>query len=257
MKLKIRCPSCAKLYEVGSSDIQTEMPLFQCISCQCHFGFEYPPRDLSQILCFPVDIQKASRIETPTETTNAEQQELTKTCPKCGALNSRKSTECYSCHVLFERIEGLPKDLSLKAQPSLVKKWKNLIENFENEGLHDEFIRSCHQLDALQFATFKYEELKLAQGGDPLCDRMLARINALLLVNLSQKPISKKSENLKSKWQKYFYWGPFGLSALLILLGMVNLGHRNLIGVGVALSFMSAGLIIMIKGKISLSDFVD
>jgi hypothetical protein len=257
VKLKIRCPACAKLYEVGSSDIQTELPLFQCCSCQCHFGFEYPPKDPSQILCFPVDIQKATRRGSSVESVNAQRQELTKPCPKCGALSSRKSKECYSCHILFERVDGLPKDISLKAQPSLVKKWKNLIERIEDEKLHDEFILSCHQLDALRFAAFKYEELKSAQGGDPLCDRMLARINALLLVNLSQKPLSNLPENKKSKWQKYLFWGPFGLSALLILLGMVNLGHRNLIGVGVALSFMTAGLIVMIRGKISASDFVD
>lgn len=258
VKLKIRCPSCAKLYEVGSSDIQSEMPLFQCLSCQTHFSFEYPPKDQNQVLCFAVDIQKTNSEGMVThQIANAEQQEMSKECPKCGALNGRKSKECYSCHVLFERLEGLPKDTTLKAQPSLVKKWKNLLDNFEDENLHDDFIRTCNQLDALRFASFKYEELRLAQGGDSQCDRMLARINSLLMVNLSQKSLPSKSESEKPKWQKYLYWGPFGLSALLMLLGMVNLGHRNLIGVGVALAFMSAGLIVMVKGKISISDFID
>lgn len=184
------------------------------------------------------------------------QQEM-KTCPKCGALNGRRSHECYSCHVIFERLEGLPQDPSLRAQPSLVRRWKNLLENFEDETLHEEFLRNCAALDALRFATAKYEEIRAAQGGDALCDRMLARIQSMMLVGLEQKPLAKKSPAEKPKWQKYLFWGPYTLSALLILWGMLNLGHRNLIGLGVAIFCMASGLIVMIKGKISLSDFVD
>ncbi|WP_374028119.1 hypothetical protein ACES2J_05815 [Bdellovibrio bacteriovorus] len=273
MKLKIRCPSCAKLYEVESDDIQTESPLFQCISCEGRFSFEYPPQDPANVICFAVSLEaeEASLAESAPELEKSElvlaakrQEEIAvepgaqemKGCPKCGALNGRRAKECYSCHVIFEKLEGLPKDPSLKAQPSLVRKWKNLVENFDNESLHDEFIRSCHELDALRFAILKYEDLKTAQGGDPQCDQMIARINSLMMVGLSQKPTAK-DQAMKPKWNKYMYWGPFGLSALLILLGMINLGHRNLIGVGVALACMAAGLIVMIKGKISASDFLD
>lgn len=249
VKLKIRCPSCAKLYEVQSEDIHSEAPIFQCVSCDNRFSFEYPPMDPLNVSCFSVNLS-----EEVTSTSAAQQQESMKSCPKCGALNERRSKECYSCHVLFERLDGLPKDPSLKAQPSLVRKWKNLVENFESDRLHDEFIIACHELDALRFAVLKYEELKAAQGGDPVCDQMIARISSLMMVGLKQKPQAKPS---RPKWQKYLYWGPFGLSALMILLGMVNLGHRNLIGVGVALAFMTAGLIVMVRGRISLSDFID
>lgn len=261
VKLKIRCPSCAKLYEVQSEDIHSEAPLFQCISCETRFSFEYPPPNPLSVECFAVDmIEKSPQTaDSGAQVTlgTIAQQEATKSCPKCGALNAKHSKECYSCHVIFEKLAGLPKDPSLKAQPSLVRKWKNLVENFGNQDLHEEFILACHELDALRFAALKYEELKAAQGGDPQCDQMIARINSLMMVNLAQKPLGKTEGPARPKWQKYLYWGPFGLSALLILLGMVNLGHRNLIGVGVALSFMTAGLIVMIRGKISISDFID
>ncbi len=264
MKLKVRCPSCAKLYEVESEEILNEVPVFQCISCDSRFGFEYSPEEHSlesqQVLAF--------LIQTPAEKAFAAQQQEAiqeqvaqadmKSCPKCGALNGRKSSECYSCHVIFERLEGLPQDASLRAQPSLVRKWKNLLENFENDELHDEFIRSCHELDALRFAIMKYEEIKAAQGGDVLCDQMIAKINGLMMVGLSQNSFVKSEKDLsRPKWQKYMFWGPYGLSALLILWGMLSLGHRNLIGVGVALACMASGLIIMVRGKITLSDFID
>ena len=258
-KMKIRCPSCTKLYEVESEDIHSATPLFQCISCDCRFSFEYPPTDPQNVDCFLVPMKSSSE-ETPI----AQRQEAApvepilnemKACPKCGALNGRRTKECYSCHVIFEKLEGLPQDPSLKAQPSLVRKWKNLVNNFDNEKLHEEFLMACHQLDALRFASFKYEELKSAQGGDAQCDIMLARIQSLMLVGLSQS--SPEKEPARPKWHKYMFWGPFGLSALLILLGTTNLAHRNLVGVGVAFAFMSAGLIVMIRGKLQASDFFD
>lgn len=259
-KLKIRCPSCAKLYEVQTSDIRSETPFFQCISCESCFSFDYPPANSESIPSFLVSLNSLEENPTETPLDNAKHREEAllgemRACPKCAALNPRKSRECYSCHVLYEKLEGLPADKGLRAQPSLVRKWKTLVENFQNESLHDEFIRSCQQLEALRFALTKYEELRAAQGGDSLCDAMIAKIHTIMMVGLQQNNNSTKEAKLRPKWQKYFYWGPFGLSALMILMGMVNLGHRNLVGVGVALAVMSAGLIIMIKGRLSLSDF--
>ncbi|UYL09547.1 hypothetical protein B9G69_003045 [Bdellovibrio sp. SKB1291214] len=283
MKLKVRCPSCAKLYEVASEDIHSETPVFQCISCDSRFGFEYPPVDAANVLTFAVSTPgmgesnaqqnspmsaeellasfKDVTVEAPVEPTAGQvQSQEMKSCPKCGALNGRRSKECYSCHVLFERLEGLPQDPSLRAQPSLVRKWKNVLENFEDVNLHEAFIKSCGELDAFKFAIMKYEEIKAAQGGDVLCDQMIARINSMMIVSMSQKPTLKSAAEVNAvrpKWMKWIYIGPFALSALLILWGMLNLGHRNLIGVGVALSCMAVGLIVMIRGRLSLSDFMD
>ncbi len=237
---------------------------------------EYPPADLNNVVSFLVSVETLTTVpkgvaapevrraesEAPSVLFSEPLAQEMKSCPKCGALNGRRSKECYSCHVLFERLEGLPTDPSLRAQPSLVRKWKNLMENFGDEKLHEEFLRSCHELDALKFAAFKYEDLKTAQGGDSQCDQMLARIQSLMLVSLSQKSKTKSAANtnealIPAKWRKYLFWGPYSLAALFILLGMANLGHRNLIGVGVALICMTSGLIVMIKGRISVSDFID
>jgi len=279
VKLKVRCPSCSKLYEVSGEDIHSEVPVFQCVTCDSKFAFAYPPENPDRVDCFALTASEARLVEA--ESNNANGQKLTfqealtevvttqavvqtaqsqqmKSCPKCGAMNGRRSKECYSCHVLFERLEGLPQDPSLKAQPSLVRKWKNLLENFDNQELHDEFIRSCQKLDALRFAISKYEEIKAAQGGDALCDRMIAQINSLMMVNLSHKPLAPApAKSVKPKWQKYLFWGPYALSALLVLLGMMNLGHRNLIGLGVAIACMASGVIVMVRGRFSASDFLE
>lgn len=264
-KLKIRCPSCTKLYEVSSEDVTSETPVFQCVSCATHFYFEFPPANLEKIECFA--IEKSTTPEklasNAKQQKNVDPQEEMRSCPKCGALNGRRAHECYSCHVIFEKLEGLPMDPSLRAQPSLVRKWKNLVSNFENQELHDEFVRSCHELDALKFAALKYEEIKSAQGGDVTCDQMLARIQAMGAMSLANhrnrrveaQKVAKPEFRLN--WKKCLLLLPLAISAMLILFGMLNLGRRNLIGVGVALTFMWVGMVIMVKGRIALSDFMD
>ena len=281
VKMRARCPSCSKLYEVASEDLRNEAPLFECVSCHCRFSMEYPPADPMNVLTFIVPLDHVTQenqrsepqesisvaaMSAPVSRTDAALAaakepgvDEMKACPKCAAMNGRRAKECYACHVIFERLEGLPQDPSLRAQPSLVRKWKNLLENFADSQLHEDFIRSCHELDALKFAVMKYEEIKAAQGGDSLCDQMLARIQSLMMVGLAQKPLAQNKApafNL-AKYRKYFFWGPYSISTFMILLGMMNLGHRNLIGVGVALACMTSGLIVMIRGRISWSDFVD
>lgn len=272
VKMRARCPSCSKLYEVASEDLRNESPLFECVSCQCRFSMEYPPADPTNVLTFvvPLDlvveetqrsepqVAAAASVSAFASSSEPGVDEM-KSCPKCAAMNGRRAKECYACHVIFERLEGLPQDPSLRAQPSLVRKWKNLLENFSDSQLHEDFIRSCHELEALKFAVLKYEEIKAAQGGDVLCDHMLGRIQSLMMVGLAQKPLATKTVAGFdiAKYRKYFFWGPYSISAIMILLGMMNLGHRNLIGVGVALACMTSGLIVMIRGRISLSDFVD
>ncbi len=317
MKLKVRCPSCAKLYEVESEDILNEAPLFQCISCESRFSFEYPPSELDKIPTFIVNnpqqlltkdsamdsldysnsmnlnvslsiesfiaggakhqvvrkvhtaksLRDATQVPIVSRETKPNQRAANEahimSCPKCGALNVNGLVECYSCRVIFDRLIGLPQDTTLRALPSLVRRWKNLLENFDDQALHDDFIRNCHALDALRFALLKYEEIKSAQGGDFLCDQNIAKINSLLLVKLAQNSNLSKvkhgdvRDNSRPQWIKYLYWFPYVLSSLLMFWGMISLGNRNLIGVGVALLCMSSGLIVMIKGKISVSDFLN
>lgn len=272
--MRARCPSCSKLYEVASEDLRNEAPLFECVSCACRFSMEYPPADPMNVLTFvvPLDLVVEEKQRSEPQATASSVAAFAssgktaepgvdemKSCPKCAAMNGRRAKECYACHVIFERLEGLPQDPSLRAQPSLVRKWKNLLENFSDSQLHEDFIRSCHELEALKFAVVKYEEIKAAQGGDVLCDHMLGRIQSLMMVGLAQKPLAQDKAVAFdfAKYRKYFFWGPYSISFLMILLGMMNLGHRNLIGVGVALACMTSGLIVMIRGRISWSDFVD
>jgi transposase-like protein len=286
-KLRLRCPSCAKLYEVSVADIKSRSPQFDCLSCATRFGFQYDnifsPQletfvvssspEMEQARSFQQELEAQSFAALQQEIENSAQEngkksnqkDSSKACPKCGAINENKTgkkmEECYSCHVIFSRLEELPLDPTLKAQPSLVRKWKNLIVNFNNKELHEDFLNSCHQLDALRFAILKYEELKSAQGGrDEVSEQMIFKAHGLLQVTLSGKAegdlrFQKESAVPRQSWYKYILWAPLGVSILMILTGFFSLSLRNLVGAGVSVMLLTFGLILFWKGRISLSDF--
>lgn len=235
-KIRLRCPSCAKLYEVKSADIHEPTPQFQCVACQCRFCFDFPSPEGEIALARVVDAQSHER-----------------ECRKCGALNPAQTQECYNCQVLFAKVEDLPLDPSLRAQPSLVRKWKLLLQNFDDITQHEAFIMSCHELEALRFATLKYEELRIEKGRSLLCDQMLRRIRAMSEVALMNRPAETKRT---SSWTRIVLWFPYVLSMALIIWGSSGLAHRNMVGVGVAIACLATGLILIVRGKISRHDFM-
>ncbi len=241
MKLKLRCPSCAKLYEVDSVDIETVSPQFQCLSCDCRFTFAYPPMNPNHIVCSIVDALGHLTF-----------QEEQKSCPKCAALSPVGAEECYSCCVIFSRLVDLPTDTSLRAQPSLVRKWKMLMEDFTDEAKHEDFVRNCHQLEAMNFAFNKYNDMKQALGGDDLCERMLKRVQKLSEISVESAvkvdPRSATVSKAKS-WTSYIIPGIYILCAILILWGSFSLANRNLVGVGVAIACLLTGVILSSKGN--------
>lgn len=284
-KLRLRCPSCSKLYEVSDADIRSHSPQFDCVVCGTRFGVEFIPESKQStistitptitptfIVAKSDEGEKARTFQQEMEArslaalqneieTQASGKNPVRTCPKCGALNDKKLTECYSCHVLFERLDQLPLDPMLRAQPSLVRKWKNLVLNFDNMDLHDDFLKSCHELDALRFAMMKYEDLKKAQGcNDDLCKSMIARAQSLLYVTLANKstPLVAEPKTVKAPpkpWEKWVLLVPLIASMMMMIAGFASLSQRNLVGAGVAVLLLTLGLVLFWKGRISISDF--
>lgn len=279
-KLRLRCPTCAKLYEVNESDVKSDSPQFDCVLCATRFTFAYPPAQIHNIETHVVftgtpapqlDPALGLEQELAQKSFAAFQQEIeekvmgTRACPKCGAVNDKKFTECYSCHVIFERLDQLPLDVTLHAQPSLVRKWKNLVMNFDKLSLHEDFLKSCHELEALRFAIMKYEDLKSAQGGsDELCERMIFKAHALMQTQWQSKSalsVPGRSEVQDGAhhyaWIKYLLLAPLTVSLMMIFVGFWKIGMRNMVGSGVAIFVLTLGLIFFWKGRLSFHDFID
>lgn len=62
---------------------------------------------------------------------------------------------------------------------------------------------------------------------------------------------------LETNWVRVAKVTPFVVASLLILIGLLSHGSRNLVGVGTSLTFLYAGIIIFFKGRLRFRDFWD
>lgn len=185
-----------------------------------------------------------------------------KVCPKCQTKNPRLMKECLKCGVLFEKVESLPLDRQLGALPSLMKAWKDLMSDYENLRKHVAFVDRCEDLQALPFALKKYEHLREAQPQDAITQQMFHRVLIRQLKNKAAKVswIQQTSAKLNQmscqiNWPRVRKVSPYVISSLMITVGLANPSARNLIGIGAAVIFLTAGMTVFFKGRISISDF--
>lgn len=233
--LHIRCPSCAKLYQVETGRIFSTTPEFQCVSCDTRFAFQFPPADPLEVPTYAVVKAEAA----------PEPEKRTRKCPRCASESPEASKECLACGVIFEKLEGLPRDPSLKAQPSLVRRWKELLADYTNEALHQSFINACREQDALAYARVQYKDLKRLQGRDEIADRMLRQISAIAEVTQSA-PLAAPSPTTLSRWEiarRILIFLPYMVGIGLVLWGVSRMGQRNMIGAGIAILLLSYGLL--------------
>lgn len=236
--LNVRCPSCAKLYLIDVTTIFSTSPHFQCLDCPTCFTFDFPPVSADNVKTRPV-------FATPPVEAVA-----TRKCPKCGSSSPKTAEECYSCHVIFEKLEGLPLDSGLKTQPSLVRRWKELLNDYGDEEKHQDFLMACRDHDALEFARSKYEHIRRMQGTDEIADSMLARIGALRTVAEETKPAPAETKDGRfARWKTAALLSPFAISGLLILWGFTHVAQRNMVGAGIAAGLLSYGIFAGMKSR--------
>lgn len=259
----VRCPACAKLYRIDSKEIHSSSPHFDCTTCKTRFSFDFPPTQLHKIETKIISQKDVFQLDD-----SVDQQAISematelKACPKCQAKNPRLMKECIKCGVLFEKVENLPMDRKMGALPSLMKAWKDLMSDYENLRKHIAFVDRCEDLQALPFALKKYEDLKDALPQDAITQQMFHRVLIRQLkrraseVNWIQRlQLQIKQASAQVNWPRVRKVTPYVASALMIAIGLANPAARNLIGIGSAVIFLSAGMTIFIKGRISISDF--
>lgn len=257
----VRCPACAKLFRVDGKEIFSRTPHFDCTGCQTRFSFDFPPQHLHKVETKIVSQKVLSDSNTKLNKKNLVNSKLKK-CPKCQTLNPQLMKECNKCGVLFEKLADLPEDRQVGAIPSLVRSWKELMSDYDNLKKHVAFVNRCEDLQALPFALKKYEALKEAQPHDEISQEMF---HQTFLKNMKSKAAKTETGSQVILWfQKASAWphwqriqkmSPFAVALIFVIIGLANPGARNLVGIGSAIIFLTAGLRIFLKGRIQISDF--
>jgi hypothetical protein len=197
-EVRFRCPHCQKLYRTGSDVFDGSTPEFDCAACDKGFVLTH------QIDSFGLYVAKSA-------------QHQFEACPKCSNLRPAKQDECPSCGVFVSKYIEMQKAESPVVY-ELNQMWQNVVLQFDNDIVHQDFLNKCHQHMALNFAFQKYSELQKTMGFDSLCEKYIKQIQ----LRLEQQLTSPKFNPTKAPVANANK--PFGMIQILFMaIGIIGM----------------------------------
>jgi len=170
-------------------------------------------------------------------------------CPKCGFKNNQKATECLSCKVVMSKFKELQSDPIWAQAPQKLKElWGVVMSHYEDEDLHQEFIRQCRKAQQLEFAASRYKKILLSQPNEELANKF--RNEIVLISSVSSEGYKEPFNSETKKLIKYKV--PFTslvmlLSAIVMFVGYMTPEFRNLMGIGAAVLFVTTAIKLLFK----------
>lgn len=237
--VKVRCPQCFKLYAVKSTEIYETKPKFECQQCKARFWLAYPEcLEQPEVMGFPVEW-----LETQVRSSVSTQPSIkTEKCPKCQVEHMVGQKECFHCGLIFEKYQAKEENrtnLLPPAHPDLSKHWSRVLENYENESRHLQFLKDCQKKKGLDYASYQYGRILEINPSDERAQAMKDMIVALTQTQLEAAPV--KTEKVKAKWPRASTIAMM-VGIVVILIGFSSAQFRNLIGFGTAILFLSLAI---------------
>lgn len=229
LEVRFRCPHCEKLYTTDKNVFEGESPEFDCIKCQKTFTLSKQLNEQGFYRTLPSTV--SNLVE----------------CPNCNKLKPANTDECPNCGVYVSKFIEMQK-VESPALFELSQLWKVVIEDFQNDGVHQEFIGRCQERSALSFAFQKYDTLKKTLGFDSLCERYLMQIEIRLSEQFRKQYIEDNTV-VKEKHRRSLLQIAFAamtlLGIILLVINKMSPIFPNFTGLIVALTILSFGLLML------------
>lgn len=245
---RMRCPHCQKLYTVSGATMRSAAGAlkFQCVGCQAPFAARLSVEDHT-IQTFDLEIpvhkprparpEPAAVVEVPQKVSS--NSELS--CPKCGVRNALSATECKTCGVVFAKAKteaDLNAEIAFGGKRELAELWTQVISDYENQGLHERFIRACYEAESLPFASQKYGRILSASPSEETATSMSKRIVALAGYRMEKSPRSEvPTFRLPAINNLLLLFG-----SMVMVIGLLTPGLKSVSGVGLAAVLLGAGV---------------
>lgn len=232
---KINCPHCQKQYLIFLKDLHEEANRFVCKACMKDFWLRRS------------DFEQSARsttvaVEPPPVATKSEEYigKIDEKCPKCGGPVQNLEQACGSCGVIGRKYLALRESTPyLRVSESLRALWKRVLNHYEDDQIHHEFLSQCLKEKQLRYAALNYKQVQDVLGADQTALEMIAKIQNLTALELEKQkaaqmgasPAAAPSSPVKKfvRWEFFF----FGIGALCVLTGLASPLVRNLISLGV------------------------
>ena len=125
----------------------------------------------------------------------------------------------------------------LKGTLSIADLWAAVQESYDSEWRHQEFILACYRAGCLYYASQKYARILNTSPTEEIARKMQGQIEALV----SKDRLAKSTEVVTG--------GSTRMSSFIAIIGLViaffgfiSPNFRNLVGVGISIFVMAAGL---------------
>lgn len=240
LEVRFRCPHCQKLYRTSHDVFEGQDPEFDCASCGKAFLLQ--PRQDS----FGLYV------------TAAELQPRFDTCPKCSGLKPHKSDECPNCGVFASKYLELQK-LESPALFELNQLWQKVMQAFDQDERHQEFLNQCHRKTALNFAFQKYTDLQKTIGYDALCSKYLRQIELrleqqlkALLPSGEDRTAEKSAGAPPLSWMQWIFMGIGAVGMLALIYNRFVPTFPNFNGLVMMLTVLAFGIGLFSNSKTGL-----
>lgn len=242
--VKVRCPQCFKLYAVKALEIHETKPKFECHQCKTRFWLAYPEcLEQPEVMGFPVEWLET---QLSRSVSSAPQSAIkTEKCPKCQIEHMAGQKECFHCGLIFEKYQAKEENrvnLLPPAHPDLSKHWGRVLEGYESETRHLQFLKDCQKKKGLDYASYQYGRILEINPSDERAQAMKDMILALTQTQLETTPTQKSApEKIKAKWPRVSTVAML-IGFALIMVGFSSPQFKNLIGFGAAVLFLSLAI---------------
>jgi hypothetical protein len=230
---------------VQAKDIRETRPRFECIGCHEKFFIAYPEcATQEEVIGLRLDkweMPNATIVEkTSTPSLKTEGEEAKQSCPKCHLALISGIEDCPHCGVIPKKYLSLKTASRIQGSERLNVLWKKIIDEYENDELHQDFIKISSKENNLAYASSQYAQLVKLIPHDERATKMIAEIQALVAVSMAHSTQPIRVQSVKSR-QPRWLTAIFIIGAMLVAFGFFFPLFRNVTGLGAVLVFLALG----------------
>ena len=202
--MRIECPECGRVAEAQDIRSDRDRMSWTCGACGRRVSAPVPRAPAAE---------KEPHDHEPSDVATSQAGQR---CPKCGAPRTDRP-DCPHCGLVYEKWS----EDRLDVPEVLVRSWQTVLENYQEEGVHDSFVDTARQMARLDVAAMYYRRRLVADPEDEVARRRLeviVRIVEAEALRRSPQPVRR------SRLVRNTLWGVV-VASLLFLLYLLLTSH--------------------------------